>query len=87
MQESEKNKLQGIVVFLKTNEGSKSEALVPFLYRGKEVPPQKILLKNDNPFENNGFASYDGKTVELSGSTALSGTFIADEITVSENQK
>ena len=87
MQESEKSKLQGVVMFLKTNEGSKSEALMPFLYRGRDIPPQKILLKNDNPFENNGFASYDGKLVELSGSTALSGTFIVDEIAVPENQK
>ena len=87
MQKTDKSKLRGVVIFLKTNVGSKSETLVPFLYQGRDMPPQKILLKNDNPFENNGFALYDGKSVELSGSTALSGTFIVDEITLPDNQK
>ena len=77
------HKLQGTIVFLKANEGSKSEALVPFLYQGRDVPLQKVMRRNDNPFENNGFAPYDGKTVEISGEIAVSGTFIVDEVVLS----
>lgn len=77
----EKQKLVGTVVFLKTNEGSKSEAIVPFLYQGKDSSPQRIMLREDNPFENNGLTAYDGKTVELAGAIAPSGTFLAETIT------
>ena len=78
--ENAKVKRRGTIVFLKANEGSKSEAAVPFLYQGRDTPLQKIMLRDDNPFENNGFSSYDGKSVEISGEIALSGTFIVDEV-------
>lgn len=78
--EDAKNKLRGTIVFLKANEGSKSEAEHPFLYRKRNVPMCKVMLRGDNPFENNGLTSYDGRLVELVGETALSGTFIVDEV-------
>ena len=78
--ENSRTRLQGTIVFLKANEGSKSEALMPFLYQGRDVPLRKVMLRDDNPFENNGFYSYDGKTVKVSGENALSGTFVVDEI-------
>jgi len=78
--ENSKIRMHGTIIFLKTNEGSKSEAFLPFLYRNREVPLQKVMLRDDNPFENNGFVPYDGKTIEISGEIALSGTFVVDEI-------
>lgn len=77
---NESQKLSGTVVFVKTNIGSKSEATVPYLKIGAETPLLKILLRNDNPFENKGMVAYDGKLVELTGELAPSGTFIVDEI-------
>lgn len=78
--EDAKTKLQGTIVFLKANEGSKSEAVLPFLYQKRNVPICKVMLRGDNPFENNGLSSYDGRWVELVGETALSGTFVVDEV-------
>lgn len=78
--ENSKVKLRGTIVFLKANEGSKSEVAVPFLYHDRDTPLRKVMLRNDNPFENNGFSSYDGKPVEISGEIALSGTFVVDEV-------
>lgn len=77
---NESQKLSGTVVFVKTNIGSKSEATVPCLKIGNDTPLLKILLRNDNPFENKGMVAYDGKFVELTGELAPSGTFIVDEI-------
>ena len=78
--ENTKVKLRGTIVFLKANEGSKSEVAVPFLYQDRDTPLRKVMRRNDNPFENNGFLSYDGKPVEISGEIALSGTFVVDEV-------
>ena len=78
--ENSRTRLQGTIVFLKANEGSKSEALVPFLYQNQDAPLQKVMLRDDNPFENNGMSQYDGKAVKIFGEIALSGTFVVDEI-------
>lgn len=78
--ENAKVKLRGTIVFLKANEGSKSEAEIPFLYQDRNTPLQKVMLRDDNPFENKGFSAYDGKPVEVSGEIALSGTFVVDEV-------
>lgn len=58
--------LQGIVVFMPVDVGSKSEALAPILYlnRNKKI---RLYKKGDNPFENNSFNDYDGKHVETLG--------------------
>lgn len=58
--------LHGIVVFLRSNIGSKSEAKVPYLYVNREEKI-RLMKKNDNPFENHGLDEYDGKPVEVSG--------------------
>ena len=78
---NEKTKLRGTIVFLNANEGSKSEAIKPFLYLGRDVPLQKVMLRNDNPFENGGLIAYDGKHVEVFGEATRSGTFLVDEVT------
>lgn len=83
--EDSKIRLHGTIVFLKENEGSKSEAVVPYLYQNRDMALRKVMLKDDNPFENNGFAPYDGKSVEVSGEVALSGTFIVDEVVLSSD--
>ena len=78
--ENSRIRLQGTIVFLKANEGSKSEALVPFLYQGRDVPLQKVMRRNDNPFENNGLLAYDGKAVEVLGRRKRNGTFVVELI-------
>ena len=72
--------LKGTVIFLKENAGSKSEAMVPFLYQGRDVPLQKLILETDNPFENTGLLPHDGKSVDVWGKVAPSGTFVIDEV-------
>jgi len=80
MQDESNTKLSGVVVFLMSNEGSKSESVLPYLYQSRAVPCLPLMLKNDNPFENNGLVEYDGVRVEIEGRIAASGTFIIDEI-------
>ena len=78
--ETVRTNLRGTVVFLKANEGSKSESILPFLYQRRDVPPQRVMLRNDNPFENTGFSAYDGRQVEVVGEIVPSGTFVVDEV-------
>ncbi|MBR4673255.1 MAG: hypothetical protein IKP00_02225 [Victivallales bacterium] len=75
----ELEKLKGTVVFLQANQGSKSEGGVPCLYikRGEIV---KLLLRDDNPFENKGLLPYDGKYLEVAGKRKSNGTFIVEQI-------
>lgn len=80
MSELNKETKEGVIVFLKVNETSKSEAILPFLYVDANTIPISVLLENDNPFENKGLLSFDGKKVILTGITAPSGTFIINEI-------
>ncbi|MBR6122340.1 hypothetical protein IKQ19_01790 [Candidatus Saccharibacteria bacterium] len=58
--------LQGIIVFIPIDVGSKSEVLVPTLYlnRDKKI---RLYKRGDNPFENSTFNDYDGKHVEVQG--------------------
>lgn len=58
--------LQGIVVFMPVDAGSKSETLAPILYlnRDKKI---RLYKRGDNPFENSTFNDYDGKHVEVQG--------------------
>jgi len=73
-------KMTGVVIFLLSNEGSKSESHMPYLYRSKTEPLMPLLLKNDNPFENNGLTMYDGLKVDIVGEIGASGTCVVDEI-------
>ena len=58
--------LQGIIVFIPIDVGSKSEVLAPTLYlnRDKKI---RLYKRGDNPFENSTFNDYDGKHVEVQG--------------------
>jgi hypothetical protein len=58
--------LQGIIVFLSSDIGSKSEAKIPFLYVNREKVI-RLFKRGDNPFENSTFNDYDGKHVEVQG--------------------
>ena len=66
--------LHGIVVFLRTNIGSKSEAKEPFLYINRDEKI-RLMKTNDNPFENHGLDEYDGKLVEVCGKLIRNNVF------------
>lgn len=77
--DTETTVLLGTVVFLKTNLGSKSEGVFPFLYQDQDRIT-KIRLQNDNPFENRGLRPFDGKAVEIRGSAGRGNIFLISEI-------
>lgn len=70
--------LTGTVIFQKTNEGSKSESIQPFLYVNQNEIVH-IFMKNSNPFENKGLQEYDGKIVSAKG-YYNNQTFVIEEI-------
>lgn len=82
MENTESEKVRGVVIYKKTNAGTKSESVAPFLYRGRDAAMLRLLLKDDNPFENSGLDAYDGLSVELTGKMSPSGTFIVEAIAV-----
>ena len=70
--------LQGTIIFLKQNTGSKSEKLQPFLYQGQaQLIP--LFMANSNPFENNELKAFDGKSVQISGKMQNT-TFVVQQI-------
>jgi hypothetical protein len=71
---------EGVVIFLKSNEGSKSECSLPYLYLGKNIPLQALFMENDNPFENNGFLDYDGCRIRVFGKTSSDNFFVVNKI-------
>ena len=71
---------QGTIIFKLVDEGSKSERRAPFLKEPGEVPPTPLYLKHDNPFENRGFADYEGKEVELVGEVDNGGTLVVESV-------
>lgn len=56
----------GTIIFQRTNEGSKSESMQPFLYINQNQIIH-IFLKDSNPFENNSLQKYDGCNVTVEG--------------------
>ena len=58
--------MKGIIVFLETFKGTKSESLQPFLYMG-QGRTIRVYKKGDNPFENASFSCFDAKEVWLEG--------------------
>ena len=80
MEPAESKTLVGTVVFLAANRGSKSEGTFPFLYLGRDAKPVRLLLKDDNPFENKGLSEYDGMAVEVTGRVADGGTLVVDHV-------
>ena len=77
---SEKNiTAEGIVIFLLSNPGSKSEIPLPYL-RSDDEKDLRLLLKDDNPFENAGIRTYEGKKVRVRGDRNAKGVLIVNEI-------
>ena len=69
----------GIVIFLAANRGSKSEGVYPYLYESAGNY-MRIMMKDDNPFENSELVNYDGERVTISGSMGRSNIFIVNNI-------
>lgn len=69
----------GIVIFLKSNAGTKSEGTFPFLYVNKDLII-KIYKEDDNPFENKELLPFDGKKVKIMGYEGRGETFVVTEI-------
>lgn len=68
-------------------QGTKSESKRPFICfeNGTQI---LLYKKNDNPFENNFFSSYEGQKVLVEGEL-VNGTFVVENITqhFTENPK
>ena len=75
----------GTVVFLETKKGSKSEGSYPHLYEsaGNCV---RIMMKEDNPFENAELLPYDGKRVVVRGIMSQGNIFIINSIEKEANK-
>lgn len=58
--------LEGTVVFIQMNAGSKSEAIQPVLYINENEYHQ-LYMENSNPFENNELRKFDGRKVNVKG--------------------
>lgn len=71
---------EGVVVFLKSNEGSKSECSLPYLYLGRAESLVPMFMENDNPFENNSFLPYDGCRVKAIGMMSSDNVFVVNKI-------
>ena len=73
----------GIVEFILSNVGSKSEKMQPFL-READGNLVEIFKESDNPFVNESLKEYEGKTVKVTGEENEYGLFIIDQIEVIE---
>lgn len=71
--------LSGTIIFLLDNVGSKSESKHPYLYQNSDscIP---VFKESDNPFENEGLKSFDGKKVEIKGQYGRGDVFCISEI-------
>ncbi|MCR4735120.1 MAG: hypothetical protein K5829_08975 [Treponema sp.] len=69
----------GKIQFLPFASGTKSESLQPFLI-DKDGNKIHVYKKDDNPFMNNYFNAFEGKSVCVSGEYS-NNTFIIDSIT------
>lgn len=78
--------LQGIIVFLSSDIGSKSEAKIPFLYINRENMI-RLFKRGDNPFENRAFNDYDGKYVEVLGELILENKFKVHSIRIINKER
>lgn len=76
--ENTQETFKGTIMFLPDKIGSKSEAVYPFLYVNRDMY-FKVLLKDDNPFENKGLIPFDGKQVELVGAMGRR-TFVVETV-------
>ena len=71
---------EGVIVFLLTNQGSKSECLLPHLYLGRDFSVLPLYMEDDNPFENKAFKEYDGCRVRVHGEYGSNNIFIVKNV-------
>lgn len=71
----------GIVEFILSNVGSKSEKMQPFL-KESDGTLTEIFKESDNPFVNESLKEYEGKTVTVTGEENEYGLYIIDTIEV-----
>lgn len=77
--EEDKSVKEGIVVFMQTDKGSKSQSVQPYLYQGNGEMV-RLWKQGDNPFEQNALKPYDGKRVCVTGSTDENDILCVSEI-------
>ena len=75
----------GVIEFVLSNVGSKSEKMQPFL---KEADGNliEVYKDGDNPFKNTELKQYEGMTVTVTGEQNEYGVFIIDTINVVEGK-
>jgi len=83
MKEKVYKEYTGTVVFLKANDGSKSEGVFSYIYVNRDTIV-KIQKEDDNPFENESLVAFDGNKVKIKGYEGRSNTFMVTEI-ITEN--
>ena len=71
---------EGVVVFLLSNDGSKSECLLPHLYVGRDITILPLYMEGDNPFENKALYEYDGCRFKVHGKHGNNNVFIVSSI-------
>lgn len=79
LNKNEEVSLRGIIIFELANAYSKSEAMVPCLYKNRDSKI-KVFKQGDNPFENHEFDAFDGKLVEVIGTFGRGGVFNVNKI-------
>lgn len=77
--------MRGIVVFLESDAGTKSESLQPYLYLGGGERI-RLVKEGDNPFENESIWPFDTMIVSVSGEQDENGIFRVDTIVVDRNK-
>ena len=77
--------MRGIVVFLESDTGTKSESLQPYLYLGGGELT-RLFKKGDNPFENESIWPFDTMTVSVSGEQDKNGKLWVETIAVDKNK-
>ncbi len=76
----------GIIEFILSGVGSKSEKMQPFL-READGNLVEIFKEGDNPFKNESLKQYEGKTVTVTGEENEYGLFIIDTVELAEEAK
>ena len=75
----------GIIEFILSGVGSKSEKMQPFL-KEDDGNLVEIFKESDNPFKNDTLKEYEGKKVTITGEENEYGLFIIDTIEVIEEK-
>ena len=76
----------GIIEFILSNVGSKSEKMQPFL-KEEDGNLVEVFKEGDNPFNNDTLKEYEGKKVTVTGEENEYGVFIIDTVEVIEDNE